>query len=159
MKVVSGIALSVVMAAVLAGCGFHHQPMGYAGGGYGWEKAAKDMTALVDKTIQDPAKAKQVNELLGQIMGELRHSTEQSRQYHQKLYELNANYEASPEDFTKILDDLNNHRMRSASKILGLRFKIKDILTAQEWKALSDAMTAYRSRYRHGDEMGPKAGN
>ncbi len=158
MKAVSGVALSVVMAVVLAGCSSYHQRMGYTGG-YGWEKAAKDMTALVDKTIHDPGKAKQVNELLGQIMDEIRHSTEQSRQYHQKLYELNANYEATPEDFTKILDDLNGHRMRSASKILGLRFKIKDMVTAQEWKALSDAMTAYRSRYRYGDETGPKAGS
>ncbi|GIW55198.1 MAG: hypothetical protein KatS3mg082_1602 [Nitrospiraceae bacterium] len=159
MKAVNGVALLAVMAVVLAGCSSYHQRMGYSGGEYGWEKAAKDMTALVDKTIQDPAKAKQVNEILGEILGEIRHSTEQSRQYHQKLYELNANYEAAPEDFTTILDDMNNHRMRSASKILGLRFKMKEILTAQEWKALSDVMAAYRGRYRHGGESGQKTGS
>jgi hypothetical protein len=49
--------------------------------------------------------------------------------------------------------------MRSASKILGLRFKMKEILTAQEWKALSDVMAAYRGRYRHGGESGQKTGS
>lgn len=40
--------------------------------------------------------------------------------------------------------------MRTASKILGLRFKMKALLTAQEWKTLSDGMAVSRSRYRHG---------
>jgi hypothetical protein len=80
----------------------------------------------------------------------VKQSYRQNREFHRKLYELNANYEATPEEFTKILDELNNSRMRSASKILGLRYRMKELLTAQEWKALSEGMMAARGRYRHG---------
>jgi Spy/CpxP family protein refolding chaperone len=61
-------------------------------------------------------------------------------------------YDATPEDFLKILDQLNNRRMKAATNILGLRFKMKDMLTAEEWKALSEGLTQARSRYRHGGE-------
>jgi hypothetical protein len=37
--------------------------------------------------------------------------------------------------------------MASATRILGLRFKLKALLTAQEWKDLTDAMGKMRSRY------------
>jgi hypothetical protein len=60
---------------------------------------------------------------------------------------LNAKYDAAPEEFTKILDEQNNSRMQSAAKILGLRFKLKGLLTAQEWNALSQDMMAYGDRY------------
>jgi hypothetical protein len=70
---------------------------------------------------------------------------------------LNANYSAAPEEFTKALDDANNRRMQSASKILSLRFRMKDLMTPEEWKTLSDQMLAYSSRYKH-SEAAPKAG-
>ncbi|HKQ35932.1 MAG TPA: hypothetical protein VJT11_11555, partial [Nitrospiraceae bacterium] len=60
-------------------------------------------------------------------------------------------------EFTKVLDDANNQRMQSAAKILSLRFRMKDLMTAEEWKALSDQMLAYSSRYKH-SEAAPKAG-
>jgi hypothetical protein len=70
---------------------------------------------------------------------------------------LNANYSATPEEFTKVLDDANNRRMQSATKILSLRFRMKDLMTAEEWKALSDQMLAYSSRYKH-SESSPRPG-
>ncbi len=80
------------------------------------------MSGLVEKHVQDPEKAKQVNAVMGDIISEVTSAREQHRQYHRALYELNANYTASPDEFTKILDELNHSRMRSSAKILGLRF-------------------------------------
>ena len=37
--------------------------------------------------------------------------------------------------------------MRSSAKILGLRFKMKGLLTAQEWAGLSEELQNYGSRY------------
>ena len=48
---------------------------------------------------------------------------------------MNANYEATPEEFTKVLDDAYNQRMQSATKILMLRIKMKELMTVEEWKA------------------------
>ena len=66
-----------------------------------------------------------------EIVADVKQSIQQNQQFHQRRYELNANYEATPEEFRKILDDLTNDRFRTATKILGLRFKMKAMLTAQ----------------------------
>lgn len=144
---------TLVTALTAAGCAMgHHGAGSYGRGDMGSsvERGVKEMNALVDKTVQDPEKAKRVRAIVEEIVGEVKQSYQQNREFHRKLYELNANYEAKPEEFTKVLDELNNSRMRSASKILGMRYRMKELLTAQEWKALSEGMVAARGRYRHG---------
>jgi hypothetical protein len=115
-----------------------------------WQKGQQDMAALIDRTVKDQGKAKQVNAIVGEIVNELKAGRERERAYHRQLYTLNANYTASPDEFTKILDEANNQRMRTATTILGLRFKMKELMTADEWKALSEQMLSYSSRYQHG---------
>jgi len=115
-----------------------------------WQKGQQDMAALIDRTVKDPGKAKQVNAIVGEIVNELKAGREQERAAHRQLYTLNASYTASPEEFMKIIDETNNQRMRRSSTILGLRFKMKELMTADEWKALSDKMLSYSSRYQHG---------
>ncbi len=149
------VLLFVVVWISLAGCA---RPYGAAHHGRGMDYAAdrgmKEVMAQIEKTVPDPEKAKQVQAIVSDIVSEVKQSAQQTRDYHRQLYELNAKYEATPEEFVKILDSLNNNRMRVASKILGLRFKMKELLTAQEWKALSEAMDRTRSRYRHDREGG-----
>lgn len=122
-----------------------------------WQKGQQEMAALVDRTVKDQDKAKQVKAIVGDIIAELKAGREQERAHHRQLYALNASYTAAPEEFIKILDDANNHRMRTATTILGQRFKMKELMTADEWKALSDQMLAYSGRYQH-DGTGPKGG-
>ena len=145
--------VALVTALTVAGCATRHHGAGSYGRGdmdSSVESGVKEMNALVDKAVQDPEKAKRVQAIVEEIVGEGKQSYQQNREFHRKLYELNVNYEAKPEEFTKILDELNNGRMRSASKILGMRYRMKELLTAQEWKALSEGMAAARGRYRHG---------
>jgi hypothetical protein len=151
MNAVKSFALIAGMLLV-AGCGhgsYHH------GGGMGHGDRAdrgREVMTAVEKAVQDPEKAKRVQEALKEIMEEARQSYTQNRELHRKLYELNANYNAAPEEFTKILDELNNGRMRTGAKILATRFKIKEMLTAEEWKAFTDNLNAARFRYMHGHE-------
>ncbi len=159
MKRLYGYVFGLIVILALAGCASHRHH-GMAGEGKGdayWQKGQQDMSALIDRTVKDPEKAAQVKSIVGEIVTELKAGREQERAGHRRLYELNANYSATPEEFTKALDDANNRRMQSASKILSLRFRMKDLMTPDEWKALSDQMLAYSSRYRHG-ESAPKAG-
>jgi Spy/CpxP family protein refolding chaperone len=151
--------LSGVLLMLFTGCSSpHHGSYNRASGDY-WNKADQDVSGLVEKHVQDPEKVKQVNAVMGEIITEIKSAQEQHRQYHRALYELNANYSASPEEFTKILDELNNSRMRSAAKILGLRFKMKALLTAQEWAGLSEDLQNYGSRYygKRTDSTAPAA--
>lgn len=156
MNVVKSCVLVAGMLLV-AGCGHHgayHHGSGQ-GGGMGERHGAdrgKEVMAAVEKAVPDPDKAKRVQDALKEIMEEASQSYKQNREFHRKLYELNANYTAAPEEFTRILDDLNNNRMRTGAKILATRFKIKEMLTAEEWKAFTDNLNAARARYMHGHE-------
>jgi len=143
----------MVAAALLAGCSSYHHHHGMMGGAAGdayWQKGRQDMAALIDRTVKDPAKATQVKAIVGEIVTELKAGREQERTAHRQLYALSANYAATAEEFTKVMDEANNQRMKTSTKILGLRFKMKDLMTAEEWKALSDQMLSYSSKYQHG---------
>lgn len=149
MKTAKVLMLALVATTlVVGGCARHH---GY---GYGsgdreaaLERGIAETNELVDKTVKDPEKAKQAKAIIQEIVAEAKQSVKITSTYHKKLYALNANYEATPEQFIKMLDEQNNEKMASATRILGLRFKLKAVLTAQEWKDLTDAMANTRSRY------------
>jgi len=138
----------VATTLVAGGCARQH---GYGTGGSYREPAfargLAETNELVDLTVKDPEKAKQAKAILQDIVNESAQSFKKTRDYDQKFYALNANYEATPDQFMKVLDEQNNERMASETRILGLRFKLKALLTAQEWKDLTDAMDKRRSRY------------
>jgi hypothetical protein len=162
-----GIAMNHIRALCVAGtilslaaCSSPHHHHGMADGAKAeayWQKGQKDMEGLIDRTVKDQGKAQQVKALVGEIVTELKAGREQERAYHRQLYTLNASYTATSEEFSKILDEANHQRMRTAAAILGLRFKMKDLMTADEWKALSDQMLSYSGRYQHGGS-GAKSG-
>ncbi len=139
-----------VALLIISGCGMHHRPdhHGYGGMGGALDRAKADMSTLIQKTVQDPAKAEQAEGIIGEIVAEVTRSRQQNRQFHQQLYKLNADYAAAPEEFLGILDGLNSRRMQAASNILGLRFRMKGLMTEQEWKAFTDGMAELRGRYR-----------
>ena len=137
--------LSALFIVTLAGCGGHH---GYQrDGSAAVERGTKQMNELIHQSVKDPNKAARVKALAKEIVDEAKQSHDQRREAHRKLYELNGNYNAPPEEFTKILDEINNAHMRSATKIWGLRFKIKEQLTPEEWRSLTEGMKQYGDRY------------
>jgi polyhydroxyalkanoate synthesis regulator phasin len=149
MKTAKILMLTLVATTLVAGgCARHH--------GYGTESSYREAALerglaetndLVDRTVKDPEKAKQAKATVQDIVNAVKQSFKTTRDYHQKLYALNVHYEATPEQFIKVLDEQNTERMASATRILGLRFKLKALLTEQEWKDLTDAMNKTRSRY------------
>ena len=146
------MVLSMVGMLALGDCSSHHHHGMMESGksdAY-WQKGQQDMAGLIDRTVKDPAKATQVKAIVGEIVTELKAGREQERAAHRQLYALSANYTATAEEFTKVMDEANNQRMKTSTKVLGLRFKMKDQMTAEEWKALSDQMLSYSSKYQHG---------
>jgi Spy/CpxP family protein refolding chaperone len=151
--------LGALTLVVLVGCSSHHHQHGMMGSNSDayWQKGQQDMASLIDKTVVDPNKAQQVKNLAGEIVNELKAGREQERAYHRQLYTLNTSYAAAPEEFTKVLDEAGQQRMRTSAKVLALRFKMKELMTADEWKTLTDKMLSYSSRYQHGS-AGAKTG-
>src|SRR5918996_4024583 len=121
-----------MIALVNAGCARYHQ--GRSGGDEGAprERVVPEMNKLVEQNVKDPAKAKQVQGMIQEIVGEVRRNGQETRGFHEQLYVLNANYNANREQFRKILDELAGVRAESANRILETRFKIKELLTPQE---------------------------
>ena len=145
---------ALVGVLVLAGCSSSHHHHGMMSGGKSeayWQKGQQDMEGLVNRTVKDPDKAKQVNVLVGEIIKELKAIRERERAYHRDLYTLNTSYTATPDEFSKILNEANIQRMQSSARVLSLRFKMKDLMTADEWTMLSDRMISYSGRYQHGE--------
>ena len=105
MKSVTRFALvALVTALTMAGCARSHHGAGSYGRGdmdSSVDRGLKEVNALVDRSVQDPEKAKRVQSIVEEIVGEVKQSYRQNREFHRKLYELNANYEAMPEEFTK----------------------------------------------------------
>ncbi len=158
-RTLSGL-FSALALVTLVGCSSHHHHHGMMGSGSNdayWQKGQQDMEGLINRTVQDPEKAKQVNMLAGEIIKELKESREREQAYHRQLYTLNASYDAAPEEFSKVLNEANIQRMQSSASVLSLRFKMKNLMTADEWKAFSDKMISYSGRYSHGS-TGAKAG-
>lgn len=157
-RVLNGMLVLLAMV-LLVGCSSyrHHGMMGGGKSEAYWQKGRQDMEGLINRTVKDPDKAKQVNAIVGEIVNELKAGREQERASLRQLYTLNASYTAPPEEFNQILDEAGSQRMKTAAKVLDLRFKMKDLMTGEEWKALSDRMLSYSSRYQHGSE-GAKTG-
>lgn len=150
----SKLVLLVWVAGVLttAGCTGHH------GQGYGHgmkmhsteavvERGIAETNALVDQTVKDPEKAKQAKAILQEIVAEVRNSTQISRALHERMAVMNADYDAKKEQFATVLDGMSQAKMASANKILDLRFKMRALLTAQEWNELTGAMDKTHKRY------------
>ena len=88
----------------MAGCSSYHHHHGTMGSGKSeayWQKGQQDMEGLINRTIKDLDKAKQVNVLVGEIIKVLKASREQERAYHRDLYTLNASYTAAPDRIFK----------------------------------------------------------
>jgi hypothetical protein len=155
----TGLFVGLALVGVV-GCSSSHHHHGMMGGGKSdayWQKGQQDMEGLINRTVQDPEKAKRVNTLVGEIINELKASREQEQAYHRQLYTLNASYTATPDEFSKIVNEANIQRSQSSAKVLSLRFKMKDLMTADEWKTLSEKMISYSGRYQHGS-AGAKTG-
>ena len=140
------VLLSLILLTTAACSGYHQgRPGGH--GDPTLQEVVPEVKQLVEQNMKDPEKAKQVQAMVQDIAKEVRKSNEEVRGSHEQLAALNADYNAKPDQFLKILDGLNNTRMESAMKILSMRFKIKDMLTAEEWKNLSDAMIKTRQEH------------
>jgi hypothetical protein len=139
----------------LVGCmGHHGHESGSAYRDAALERGTHETNELIARVVKDPEKAKQAQAVVADLVAEVKQSYKTHQEYHQKLYALNAKYEATPEEFTPILDEMNHARMASASKILGHRFKLKGLMTLQEWAEFAGEMEKARSRYRPKAEGG-----
>jgi hypothetical protein len=127
--------------------GGYTKEKGSAHSGPSVEAVAPRVKKLIEETVKDPNRAQQVEGILQDLVAEVQKTNEETRGFHEQLNALNANYDAKREQFEKIVTQLNNTRAERAQKIIDMRFKIRDLLTVEEWKDLNDKMLRLRSRH------------
>lgn len=98
-----------------------------------------DMKSLVKKEIPDPERADQILALLEQLDADLATQRQAILASQQELKKLNADYDATPEQFMKLIDSARESRERSRQKIIDTYFRIKALTTRGEWEALAKA--------------------
>ncbi len=155
------LLLCLFLPLIGLGCSHHHH-MGHHGKGgkqYALTQAQGEIKALIARTVKDPGRAQEIEQVMEAITQEVGQVGVQQRKGHQALYTLNENYHATPEEFLKVLDEMNSRRLKSGGKILSLRFKMKEKMSEQEWQELTDGMKEMRNRYRSHGKGHPTSGS
>jgi hypothetical protein len=103
-----------------------------------------EVKKMVEESVTDPNRAQQVESILQDLVKEVRLANQETRGFHEQLNALNANYDAKREQFEQIVRELQDTRAERAAKILDMRFRIRELMTAQEWKNLTDRIFQLR---------------
>jgi hypothetical protein len=111
------------------------------------EAVIPEVRRLVQETVKEPDRAQQVEGLLQDLVKEVRKTNQETRGFHEQLNVLNADYDAPRDRFEQVVKELNQARVDSAARILDMRFKIRSLMTAQEWKDLNDKMIRLREQH------------
>jgi uncharacterized coiled-coil DUF342 family protein len=151
------LACAALVGLSALGCSRYYESEGHQGHGRAMssphgsspsvEAVVPRVKKLIDETVKDPNRAKQVEGILQELIAEVKKTNEETRGFHEQLNALNSDYDAKREQFEKVVSQLNNTRSERAQKIIDMRFKIRDLLTAEEWKDLNEKMLKLRTRH------------
>ena len=95
------------------------------------------LDSAIDDIVQDATRAERAKVSVRLLEVEAREVYQDNRNAGRDLLRLNANYDATPEDFERVFDRLRAERARSAERILRLALRTREDLTPDEWRALN----------------------
>jgi len=93
----------------------------------------------VYKEISDPARAEKVLILMRQMSAGINDLKKTNERVQQEIVKLNADYDATPEQFRKQQAYAGEARRTHRQEILDAYFQVKALTTPQEWEALSSS--------------------
>jgi hypothetical protein len=100
------------------------------------EEALRELRAAVSSEVRDSARAKQASSLVDEIEPLLREGDADLRAHNERIWNLNADYDATQEDFRAAFRDFNAKRDERQRRVLYVHQRAKQLLTAEEWSAL-----------------------
>ncbi len=123
----------VVLVLLSSGCAHHKGTVDNTPG----QNALDALRSRVRQEIADPARSGQILALVDQMEKELDDLNRTVLQFREDYRRLNANYEATVEEFRKLIAESDMALRRSQQKLIETHFQIKALTTPQEWAALS----------------------
>ncbi|MHC4211933.1 MAG: hypothetical protein ACYSWP_01045 [Planctomycetota bacterium] len=94
-----------------------------------------DMRGCLDQ-IPEAERRDKILALVDKIEGDLGQMRENVAQFVAANKELNADYDATREDFNKLQREFNASRKKFQQQILTTKFQLKELTTEAEWAAL-----------------------
>lgn len=128
---VFGILIALVSFVVMFGCS--HQPVGEP---ETRQKMVNDIREHLS-SIAEPERRAQCLELLDTMEQGLAELNRTVEQYAAQAKQLNADYDATREDFNRLMDKFNISRKSLQQQILTAHFGIKALTVPKEWAALA----------------------
>jgi len=95
--------------------------------------------AQIRKVVADPARAEQLVALTNQLQQQMRESVAVAKGYRAKLAVLNANYEATRQDYEALFRQQEAQREALVRKVAALRERMAALTTDAEWQQVDKA--------------------
>jgi len=128
--------LAVLMMIALSGVGCSKSKN--VGSKQPTQKWAQDMRERINKTVTDPDRATQMLLLTNDLEKAMFEFNTDLTEYYGNIKRVNADYDATREDFEKVISDFDVIRKAARAKVIAIRSKMADLATDEEWVALSD---------------------
>ncbi|HEX6691420.1 MAG TPA: hypothetical protein VF110_09785 [Burkholderiales bacterium] len=125
-------AVPLLLAALLAACSHEPKPTLAPA-----EGALDELRAAVVREVKDPQRARAAVALVDEMEKLVAATHAGIRAHNDKLKALNANYDATAEEFRAAFRDFNAARDRREDQTLELNRRAKALLTAGEWRELA----------------------
>jgi hypothetical protein len=102
------------------------------------DETIQEWNATVEKTIAEPGRAAKLKQL-GQQLIDVSTSIQQDVDaFNQKAMALNENYDATHEQLQQLVDEFSAKRNPKFAEYRDLIFAMRNEVSVEEWKALTD---------------------
>ena len=118
---------------VLAGCTLEPRPSVLTS----TKDAFDELRAAVREEVGNPVKANEVEVLVDQLEQIMIEANEARKAHIERMGSLNANYDATEEEFRAAFADFNAKQRSRQDRILAIDQRARELTTDREWKALS----------------------
>jgi hypothetical protein len=125
--------MCLVLFLFIAGCSHKPKPPALESA----EGAFDELRAAVRSEIKDPDKAAQGTSLVDQLESLVKEASKDRKAHDGKIWSLNANYDATEEEFQAVFRGFNVRQKDRQDRVLEINQRAKDLTTAEEWKALA----------------------
>jgi hypothetical protein len=103
------------------------------------QKYMEEMKSTVNKEIPDPARAEKILALMNKLSNQFMAQKMQLGTTQQEIIKLNTDYDTTPEQMQKAMDESLASRMENRKKIMNTYFELKSLMNKKEWEAISKA--------------------
>ena len=101
-------------------------------------KWLEDMRARVIENIEDQNKKTLMLALVDQTEKDVQEVDRLIWKLYADFSDLSENYNSTPDEFRTVITEFEANRNEVRDRIIGGRFKMRDLSTSEEWKKLTD---------------------